>query len=169
MFDSGAILFYLAEKTGKMLPVDPRGRHRAMQWLMWQMSGLGPMHGQAHHFIRYAPGDHPYSQNRYLNEALRLLDVMNHRLGEADYLAGDYSVADIACWPWIRGLRLISVSMDDYPNIVRWYREIESRPAVQRGGSVINDTIKTRPASEKVALTERHWSNLFGDRQRAGG
>lgn len=169
VFDSGAILFYLAEKTGRFLPDDPRGRHAAMQWLMWQMSGLGPMHGQAHHFVRYAPGEHPYSRDRYMNEALRLLNVMDRRLGESDHLAGDYSIADIACWPWIRGLRLISLSVDDYPNIARWYRGIEARPAVEKGGRVINDTIKTRPASEKVALDENQWSVLFGDRQREGG
>lgn len=168
VFESGAILFYLAEKTGRFLPDDPRGRHRAMQWLMWQMSGLGPMHGQAHHFVRYAPGDHPYSRNRYLNEARRLLNVMDRRLGEAEYLAGDYSIADIACWPWIRGLRLISISVDDYANIARWFHEIEARPAVAKGGSIINDTIRTRPASEKVSLDDNRWSVLFGDRQREG-
>lgn len=169
VFESGAILLYLAEKSGKLIPADPRGRHDTIQWLMWQMAGLGPMHGQAHHFIRYAPGEHPYAHERYFNEALRLLKVMESRLGVVPYLAGEYSIADIACWPWIRGLRLISVSVDDYPNMARWYREIEARPAVERGGSVIDASIKTRPASEKVKLTDEQWSVLFGERQRAGG
>ena len=97
VFETGAILIYLAEKTGRFLPADPRGRHLAIQWLMWQMAGLGPMHGQAHHFIRYCPEPQDYALTRYRNEALRLLRVMNRRLGEADYLAGEYSIADIAC------------------------------------------------------------------------
>ena len=140
-----------------------------MQWLMWQMAGLGPMHGQAHHFIRYAPEHNPYAHDRYLGEAKRLLGVLDGRLGKVEYLAGVYSIADIACWPWIRGLRLISIAVDDYPNIARWYRAIEARPAVERGGRVIDDSIKYRPASEKVELTDEQWSTLFGERQRSRG
>lgn len=167
VFESGAILAYLADKTGKLWPTDPRGRHTVLQWLMFQMAGLGPMHGQAHHFIRYAPEKMDYPTQRYMNEAKRLLGVMDRRLGQVEYLAGDYSIADIASWPWIRALRLISVSLDDYPNLHRWYRAIKARPAVERGGRVIDDTVNTRAASTKVQMNEGQWSNLFGDNQYA--
>ena len=165
VFESGAILAYLADKTGKLWPADPRGRHTVLQWLMFQMAGIGPMHGQAHHFIRYAPERMAYPTERYLKEAQRQLAVMERRLAQVEYLAGDYSIADIACWPWIRALRLISLTLDAYPNLQRWYGAIKSRPAVQRGGSVIDDSVNTRPASEKVALDAGQWSNLFGERQ----
>lgn len=169
VFETGAILFYLAEKSGMLLPPGARGRHDAMQWLMWQMAGLGPMHGQAHHFIRYAPEDVPYALDRYLGEAKRLLRVMERRLEEADYLAGTYSIADIACWPWIRALRLISIPLSDYPNLQRWFSAIEARPAVEKGGAVIDDSVKRRAPSTKVPLDDKQWSTLFGDRQRKGG
>ncbi|MGH7002704.1 MAG: glutathione S-transferase C-terminal domain-containing protein [Alphaproteobacteria bacterium] len=167
VFESGAILAYLADKTGRLWGATPRQRHTVLQWLMFQMAGLGPMHGQAHHFVRYAPEKIPYALDRYMNEAKRLLRVMDKRLGEAEYLAGEYSIADIASWPWIRGTRLISVSIEEYPNLQRWYRAIEARPAVERGGAVINDSIKTRPASAKVVLDLEQWSVLFGARQHA--
>ena len=166
VFESGAILAYLADKTGSPLwPADPRGRHTVLQWLMFQMAGIGPMHGQAHHFIRYAPERLDYPTQRYLNEAKRQLDVMERRLGEAQYLAGDYSIADIACWPWIRALRLISLTLDEHPHLRRWYQAIAQRPAVQRGGSVIDDSVNTRPQSAKVPLDAAQWSSLFGERQ----
>jgi len=169
VFETGAILIYLAEKAGRLLPTDARARHDTLQWLMWQMAGLGPMHGQAHHFIRYAPGENDYARDRYMNEAARLLGVMDRRLGESEYLAGDYSIADIAAWPWIRGLRLISIAVDNYVNLARWFRAIEARPAVERGGSVIDDSVKRRPPSQKVPLNEEQWSTLFGEQQwRAG-
>lgn len=169
VFETGAILIYLAEKTGRLLSTEPRARHDTLQWLMWQMAGLGPMHGQAHHFIRYAPGENEYARERYLNEAKRLLGVMERRLGEVAYLAGEYSIADVASWPWVRGTRLISLSLDEYPNLARWFHTIEARPAVERGGSVIDDSIKRRPPSEKVPLNDAQWSTLFGQRQwRAG-
>ena len=167
VFESGAILAYLADKSGKLWGGTPRERHTVLQWLMFQMAGLGPMHGQAHHFVRYAPEKIPYALDRYMNEAKRLLRVMDKRLGEVEYLAGEYSIADIACWPWLRGTRLIGVRLDGYPNLQRWFRAIEARPAVQRGGAVIDDSIKTRPASTKVPLTQEQWSNLFGARQHA--
>jgi GST-like protein len=167
VFESGAILAYLADKTGRLWPSDPRQRHTVLQWLMFQMAGLGPMHGQAHHFIRYAPERVPYPTERYLREATRLLGVMERRLAQAEFLAGDYSIADIACWPWIRAVRLISLTLDDYPQLRRWYQAIEQRPAVQRGGRVIDDSVKTRPPSSKVELDAQQWSNLFGERQHA--
>lgn len=165
VFESGAILAYLADKTGKLWPDTPRERHTVLQWLMFQMAGVGPMHGQAHHFVRYAPGEHSYSRERYMAEAKRLARVMDTRLSAAEYLAGNYSIADIAWRPWIRGLRLISIAIDDYPNVKRWFDAIGARPAVQRGGAVIDDSIKWRPASTKVPLDAGQWSNLFGDNQ----
>ncbi|MEN3976253.1 glutathione S-transferase N-terminal domain-containing protein [Emcibacter sp. SYSU 3D8] len=105
VFESGAVLIYLAEKTGMLLPADLQGRHRALSWLMFQMAGIGPLHGQAHHFIRYAPVADAYPLERYTREARRLLTVMDTQLGKTGYLAGDYSIADIACWPWIRAAR----------------------------------------------------------------
>jgi GST-like protein len=169
VFESGAILAYLADKTGQLWPGDLRRRHLVLQWLMFQMAGLGPMHGQAHHFIRYAPDRLSYPTERYLGEARRLLGVMERRLEQVEFLAGEYSIADIACWPWIRATRLISLSLDEHPQLRRWYQAIEQRPAVQRGGRVIDDSVKTRPANTKVALDAQQWSNLFGERQRAGG
>ncbi len=167
VFESGAILAYLADKTGLLWPTEPRQRHTVLQWLMFQMAGLGPMHGQAHHFIRYAPERLPYPTQRYLAEACRLMGVMDRRLAQAEFLGGDYSIADIACWPWIRAIRLVSLTLDDYPFLRRWYQAIEARPAVQRGGRVIDDSVNTRPASAKVALDAGQWSNLFGARQHA--
>ena len=167
VFESGAILAYLADKTGLLWPSAPRERHTVLQWLMFQMAGLGPMHGQAHHFVRYAPDDLPYARERYVNEARRLVRVMNDRLAQAEYLAGAYSIADIACWPWIRGLRLVGIPIDDYPQVRRWFDAIAARPAVQRGAKVIDDSIERRPASRKVKLDDEQWSTLFGERQHA--
>jgi GST-like protein len=161
VFESGAILLYLSEKAGgAFMPADPRRRSLAQQWLMWQMSGLGPMHGQAHHFVRYAPEGQDYSTTRYVNEARRLLVVLNRRLGEADYLAGEYSVADMAAWPWVRATRAIAMSLDDYPNIVRWFAAVGERPAVIRGTEVKN---APNLSSLRPTLTPEQWSNLFGE------
>lgn len=140
LFESGAILLYLAEKHGRFLPQDPRGRYGCIQWLMWQMGGLGPMLGQAHHFLQYAPEEIPYARKRYANEAKRLYGVLDRRLGESPYLAGeDYSIADIAAWPWTRGPERQGVERADYPNFVRWFDAIAARPAVQRGVEVLAD------------------------------
>lgn len=133
LFESGAILLYLAEKTGQFLPADARGRYAAIQWLMFQMGGVGPMFGQTHHFLRYAPEPVPYAIGRYRTETARLYGVLNHRLGEADYLAGEYSVADIATYPWVARHEWHDVALTDYPNVARWYASIGERPAVQRG------------------------------------
>ena len=138
VFESGAILIYLAEKTGKLLPSDPRKRSEALQWLMWQMGGLGPLLGQAHHFRQYAPETIDYAVDRYTNEANRLYGVLDTRLGESRYLAGDeYSIADIAAWPWTRFPERQGVDRNDYPNFVRWFDEIAERPAVKRGVEVL--------------------------------
>ena len=136
LFESGAILLYLAEKTGQFLPADARGRYAAIQWLMFQMGGVGPMFGQTHHFLRYAPEPVPYAIGRYRTETARLYGVLNHRLGEADYLAGEYSVADIATYPWVARHEWHDVALTDYPHVARWYASIGERPAVQRGMAV---------------------------------
>ncbi len=161
VFESGAILLYLSEKAGgAFMPVDPRRRSLAHQWLMWQMAGFGPMHGQAHHFIRYAPEGQDYGVARYSNEARRLLAVLDRRLGVAEYLAEDYSVADMATWPWVRATRAIALDLEPYPNIVRWFAAVGDRPAVQRGTEVKN---APNLSSLRPTLTPDQWSNLFGD------
>ena len=150
LFESGAILIYLAEKHGQFLSTDPRTRYLTLQWLMWQMGGLGPMLGQAHHFRGYAPEHIEYAYQRYTNEANRLYGVLNKRLGEARFLAGDdYSIADIAAWPWTRYPDRQGVAREDFPNFVRWFDEIAERPAVKRGVEVLTD-LRTEGFDEKA-------------------
>jgi GST-like protein len=137
VFESGAILIYLAEKTGKLMPQDPVGRSVCLQWLMFQMGGLGPMCGQAHHFRRFAPEQIPYAIKRYTDETARLYGVMDKRLGEAAYLAGpDYTIADIASYPWIARHEWQGQDLNNFPNLKRWYDAISARPAVERGFKV---------------------------------
>ena len=136
VFESGAILIYLAEKTGKLLPKDAKGRSVALQWLMFQMGGIGPMQGQANVFFRYAPEKIEYAINRYQEETARLYKVLDTRLAEAEYLAGEYSIADIATWPWVRIHDWAGVSVDGMPHLQRWIDVIAARPAVQRGIAV---------------------------------
>lgn len=163
VFESGAILLYLAEKHGAFLGSARRDRSRVQQWLMWQMAGLGPMQGQAHHFLRYAPSPIFYAIRRYINECNRLMDVMEHRLRESAYLAGpDYSIADIACWPWIRAGRILELDMRDRPSLQGWYDRIAGRPAVERAAELPASHMLNGPAMEKVALSDEQWSNLFG-------
>lgn len=161
VFETGAILLYLSEKHGGALtPKDGRAKSRMMQWLMWQMAGFGPMHGQAHHFIRYAPEGQEYGVNRYRNEAIRLLNVLERRLAESPYLAGDeYSLADIATWPWVRATRAIELDLEAYPAVRKWFETIGERPAVQRGTEVKN---APNLSSVRPTLSEEAWSNLFG-------
>ena len=138
IFESGAILIYLAEKTGRFLPDAPRARYQVLQWLMWQMGGLGPMLGQAHHFLQYAPEDIPYAKQRYANEANRLYGVADRRLAESAYLGGEaYSIADMAAWPWMRYPERQGVNRDDYPHFKRWFDGIAERPAVRKGVEVL--------------------------------
>ncbi|GAB3625481.1 Disulfide-bond oxidoreductase YfcG [Pandoraea terrae] len=161
LFESGAILVYLAGKTGKLLPDDVRGKYEALQWLMFQMGGVGPMLGQAHHFRIYAPEKIDYAIKRYTNEARRLYNVLDKRLGEAAYVAGDeYSIADIAIWPWLRSWKNQGVAMADFPNVARWFETIESRPAVQRGVKVLAD-------ARKPLQDDRAREILFGATQYA--
>jgi GST-like protein len=160
IFESGAILVYLAEKTGRLLPGDPVGRYAALEWLMFQMGGIGPMLGQAHHFRIYAPEPIPYAIDRYTNEAKRLYGVLDRRLGQAPYLAGgEYSIADIAVYPWLRNPERQGVEISEYPHVARWRAAIAERPAVVRGLAV-PDTSKS-PAPTDAAMREV----LFGKTQ----
>ncbi|RED53494.1 glutathione S-transferase N-terminal domain-containing protein [Aestuariispira insulae] len=137
LFESGAILFYLAEKTGRFMPVTPRSRFEVMQWLMWQMGGIGPFLGQAHHFRKFAKEEIPYAIERYSNEAKRLYSVLDQRLAETDYLAGrDYTIADIATYPWIARWEWQGIDWADYPNARRWFEVVGTRPAVVQGMAV---------------------------------
>ncbi|HEV2220219.1 MAG TPA: glutathione binding-like protein [Casimicrobiaceae bacterium] len=131
MFESGAVLLYLADKTGKLIPADPRSRWECIQWLFWQMAGLGPMAGQTHHFVHYAPEEIPYAIDRYVREAGRLYAVLDHRLRGRDYITGDYSIADIACYPWVQPERQRQ-DIDGFPDLKRWKARIAARPATQR-------------------------------------
>ncbi|MGO8919066.1 MAG: glutathione S-transferase N-terminal domain-containing protein [Stellaceae bacterium] len=133
VFESGAILIYLAEKTGKLLAHEPRARSEALQWLMFQMGGVGPMFGQAHHFLRATPEPVPYGIERYTKETRRLYGVLDKRLGDESYLAGEYGIADIATFPWVARHEWHKVDLKEFPNVARWYAAIAERPAVARG------------------------------------
>ena len=133
MMESAAIMLYLAEKTGKFVPTSDKGRWAHMEWLMFQMGGVGPMLGQTHHFVKYNAGKAPYAEERYLNENKRLYGVLDKRLADHEYLVDDYSVADMATWPWISRFDWQTMDLNEYPNVKRWYLAIAERPAVQRG------------------------------------
>jgi GST-like protein len=136
LFESGAILIYLGEKTGRLIPKDPAQRFVALQWLMFQMGGLGPMLGQTHHFLRQAKEEVPYAINRYKTETRRLYGVLDKRLGEAEHLAGEYSIADVASYPWVARHEWHQVELADFPNVKRWFDTLGARPAVQKGMQV---------------------------------
>ncbi len=136
VFESGAILIYLAEKTGRLLPTERKGRSRVIQWLMFQMAGVGPMQGQANVFFRYAPEKIEYAIRRYQNETKRLYTVLDQRLAKSEYLADDYSIADVATWPWVSIHGWAGVAIDDLPHLQRWIAKLGERPAVQRGRAV---------------------------------
>ena len=135
IFESGAILQYLAEKTGKLMPHDLHARFRVLQWVYWQVGGLGPMAGQAHHFLKYAPQKVEYAMHRFRSETARLYGVMDKQLGRQEYLAGDYSIADIAAWPWVVRHDWQEQNLDDFPNVKRWFATVGARPAVQKGAN----------------------------------
>ena len=159
LFESGAMLIYLAEKTGRFLPASGTARYTTLQWLMWQMGGLGPMLGQAHHFRIYAPEKIDYAVGRYTNEAKRLYGVMDARLASSTYLAGDdYTIADMAAFPWCRSASNQGVDWADYPHAKRWFDAIAARPAVQRGVAVLAE-------QRKPLLDEQARQNLFGAAQ----
>ena len=150
LFESGAILIYLAGKTGKFLPQDLHARYAALCWLMWQMGGVGPMFGQANHFRAYAVEKITYAIERYTNEANRLTRILDKRVGEARYLAGDeYSIADIAVFPWLRGAEKRGINMAEYSNAQRWFDEINARPAVQRALKVLSAEQTNAPHDER--------------------
>lgn len=132
VFESGAILQYLAEKTGRFLPTDLRGRVETMEWLFWQMGGLGPMLGQNHHFAQYAPEKIPYAINRYIKETERLYGVLNKQLSEKEFITGEYSIADMAAYPWIVSHELQQINLTDFPNVQRWFESLQNRPAIKR-------------------------------------
>lgn len=137
LFESGAILQYLAEKTGRFLPRERRARYTVLQWLTFQVANVGPMFGQCGHFLGYAPRRIRYAIDRYRNETLRLYGVMDRRLAEVEYLGGQYSIADMATWPWVRVRWLHHIELDEFPHVARWYTAIEQRPAVQRALAVL--------------------------------
>jgi GSH-dependent disulfide-bond oxidoreductase len=149
VFESGAILVYLAEKSGKLMPADRKGRSIVMQWLMFQMGGIGPMQGQANVFYRYAPEKIPYAIERYQKETKRLYRVLDRRLADHEYLAGDYSIADIATWPWVILHGWAGVDVDDLPNLERWITKVGERPAVVKGRS-IPEMIKVENKEEQL-------------------
>jgi len=160
IFESGAMLLYLAEKTGQFLPKDPVQRYDTIAWLMFQMGGVGPMLGQAHHFNKYAPEKIDYAIKRYEGESNRLYGVMDKRLGQSEFLAGDeYSIADMATWPWLRSAETQGVNMADYPNVKAWFDKIGERDAVKRGLDVLAE-YKSDMSKDKDAM-----ENMFGNTQ----
>ena len=161
VFESGAILQYLGRKTGKFYPPDERGRVAVEEWLYWQMANLGPMAGQAHHFRQYAPEKIQYGIDRYTNEVNRLYGVMNKRLADRDFLAGAYSIADMACIGWIKPYQNQGQDLEDFPNLKRWFETLMARPAVQRGLAV-GEEHRRNLADDKEAQKV-----LFGQRARA--
>jgi GST-like protein len=159
IFESAAILLYLAEKHGKFLSKDTRKKYDAIQWLEWQMGGIGPMFGQAGHFLRYAPEKIPYAIERYTNEAKRLCRVADKRLADREFIAGEYSIADMAIFPWVHALAE-TIAIDETPNLKRWVEMLRARPAVDRGLKVLEEV--RRPVSE---MSEEARSILFGKKQ----
>ena len=157
VFESGAILLYLADKTGQLMPKDIKGRTRVIQWLMWQMAGLGPMAGQNHHFGTYAPEKIEYAIKRYVNETARLYAVLNKQLGRKEFLVGDYSIADIACYPWIVPYERQQQKLEDFPHLKRWFEAIKARPATVKAYELAK-TVNSQPA----VSTDESRRILFG-------
>ena len=150
LFESGAILQYLAQKTGRFLPRETAGKYRVLQWVYWQVGGLGPMAGQAHHFLKYAPQKIEYPMHRFRTEVARLYKVLDTQLGKDAYLAGEYSIADIAAWPWVTRHEWQEQNLDDFPNVKRWFAAMGARPAVMKGADVGKDwTNFAQPMSDQ--------------------
>lgn len=156
VFESGAILMYLAEKTGMFMPSDVFCRYEVLKWLMFQVSGFGPMLGQAHHFRVYAPETIDYAVERYTNEAERLYRVLERRLSQVEYMAGEYSIADIATFPWVRTRKMHGQNLDNYPNIKRWYDTIKARPGVRKGIDTLSDKKRW-----EIKSGSDEWQSLF--------
>lgn len=149
VFESGAILLYLADKTHQFIPSDLRGRNETLQWLFWQMGGLGPMAGQNHHFVQYAPESIPYARERYIKETARLYGVLNKRLADGrDYIAGDYSIADMASYPWVVPHQRQQQDLDDFPHLARWFERVAARPGTKRAYALA-DKINTAPVIDE--------------------
>jgi GST-like protein len=160
LFESGAILIYLAEKAGRLIPKDPHARYTCLQWLMFQMGGIGPMFGQYGHFANYAPEKIPYAIQRYQNEVIRLHRVLEKRLSAAEWLAGnEYSIADIITYPWLRNPHRRNIDFNDFPSVKRWFEAIDARPAVQRGCAVLAENQRQGP------ITDTAREVLFGKTQ----
>lgn len=162
IFESGAILCYLAEKTGQFLPTGVNARYEVLQWVFWQVGGLGPMAGQLSHFVNYAPEPNPYSHDRYAKEYDRLLGVMERQLAGRDFLLGEYSIADIASWPWLIPYKRFEQSLEHLPNVERWHRRMKDRPAVRAGVDLGKEHRRTGPPSDD----ERQ--HLFGQTAESG-
>lgn len=158
IFESGAILLYLAEATGRFLPHDLRGRNEALQWLFWQMAGLGPMAGQNHHFLRYAPEKLDYAIQRYVKETSRLYAVLDKRLADREFLAGEYSIADMASYPWIVPYERQNQKIEEFPNLKRWFEQIKARPATARAYALSKEINPAPP----TAMSEDARRILFG-------
>jgi GST-like protein len=159
VFESGAILQYLAEKTGRFMPSDMRNRYEVIQWLTFQVAAVGPMFGQCGHFMGYAPEKIPYAMDRYQNETLKLYGVMDKRLAEVDYLAGEYSIADMATYPWVRVRWLHEIDIDQFPAVKDWYERVGARPAVQTGCALLEDSEKIGDPDDEAREA------LFGSQQ----
>ncbi|MDR3505551.1 MAG: glutathione binding-like protein [Acidocella sp.] len=160
IFESGAILEYLADKTGQFLPRETRKRFETLEWLYWQMAGLGPMAGQNHHFVQYAPERIPYAMERYIKETNRLYGVLNKRLEGRDYIAGEYSIADMACYPWIVPYERQQQKLEDFPHLKAWFERMAARPAVQRAYA------KAQEINPSPTVTPESRSILFGQTAR---
>lgn len=156
VFESGAILVYLAEKTGRFLPTEARARKSVLEWLFWQVGGLGPMAGQNHHFVQYAPEQLPYAVQRYVNETNRLYGVLDRRLEGRDYIADEYSIADMACYPWIVPHERQRQNLDEFPHLKRWFERVRERPATARAYE------RGAPYRKRPAVTEEGKKILFG-------
>ncbi len=157
VFESGAIMIYLAEKIGRFLPKEPRGRSEVLQWLMFQVGTVGPMLGQAHHFRAYAREKIPYAIQRYTNEAGRIYHILDKRLADHEYLSGDYSIADMAVFPWIRLHGRQGQDLAEYPNLTRWFERISRRPAVMKDMERLRD--------DPGQIDDEKWANLWGSEQ----
>ena len=168
VFESGAILQYLAEKTGRFLPREPRPRAAVLQWLTWQVAALGPMGGQASHFLRYAPDGQDYAVARYAQETKRLLTVLENRLADSRFVAGEeYSIADIAIWPGRAASFVMGIGLEDYPATRRWFAVIRARQAVARAMARADLAAPAKYLSRHQTLDDREWSNMFGDAMHA--
>jgi GST-like protein len=160
VFESGAILEYLAEKEGKFLPSPPREKFEVLQWLYWQMAGLGPMAGQNHHFVQYAPEKIPYAMERYIKETNRLYGVLNKRLADREFIAGEYSIADMASYPWIVPHARQQQRLEDFPHLQRWFETVAARPAVQRAYALAKEI------NQNPTVTPESRAHLFGQAAR---